>query len=389
MYERPLTPATPPLRPDPIWGHPLELFPWFRRFPPSPLRDIVYTFLWNSMLATGLTMLSVGLDPGPPIWPRFRTIFVLSQCIGYVIHLEFKIGDWITGCRVHQLGLTGRAIYYSTLPVIGVFIGYWIGFWFLHMREAQLWLFSANGALSIVLLSVLLSSMILGIAIPRERAARNRVLYEQERARAASVEREAVLARLKLLEAQVEPHFLYNTLANVMSLVDTDPAVAKRMIDRLIAMLRTTASAATASEIPLATELAHVQAYLELMSLRAPRLRYGIDAPAECAQLAVAPLVLQPLVENAIRHGIEPLVEGGEVIVRARCDEDRLVLEVADDGAGIPATRPPPVAGSGLGLTNLRARLEAQYAGAASLAIEENAPRGTRVVIALPAKPFA
>lgn len=109
--------------------------------------------------------------------------------------------------------------------------------------------------------------LLLGILVPRERAARAQAAFERAQARAAAAERETMLARLKLLEAQVEPHFLYNTLANILRAIDADPSTAKRMVDRLIAMLRGSAKTTCVNESPLRDQLDHLRAYLDLMTL--------------------------------------------------------------------------------------------------------------------------
>ncbi|MEO8676304.1 MAG: histidine kinase, partial [Casimicrobiaceae bacterium] len=184
---------------------------------------------------------------------------------------------------------------------------------------------------------------------------------------------------------QVEPHFLYTTLANVVSLIDTEPATAKAMIERLIALLRSAAAAAGTANATLASQVEHLRAYLELIALRmGGRLAFRVDVPPALAGVAVPPLLLQPLVENAIRHGLEPKVGGGSVAVAARRIGEMLELTVVDDGVGFAAKKATPAKGSGLGLANLRARLASIYGGAASIVIEDNAPSGSRITLRLP-----
>jgi sensor histidine kinase YesM len=205
----------------------------------------------------------------------------------------------------------------------------------------------------------------------------------RDEARAVAAEREAALARMQLLVAQVEPHFLYNTLAHVVSLVDTEPAVAKRMLDRLIVLLRATTASATAGTSTLEAQMELLRAYLELIALRmGARLAWAIHVPAELASLPVPPMLLQPIVENAIKHGLEPKIEGGRIDIAAHREGERLVLLVIDSGLGVRATRDP--ASTGLGLPNLRARLAALYGAAATLTIADHPPTGTRVTITIP-----
>jgi sensor histidine kinase YesM len=190
---------------------------------------------------------------------------------------------------------------------------------------------------------------------------------------------------LKFLQAQVEPHFLYNTLANVVSLVDVDPAVAKRMVERLIDYLRRAALATTSAESTLGGQIELLRAYLDLIGLRlGPRLSYKIEVAPELVSLSLPPMLLQPLVENAIKHGIEPATHGGEVALSARRAGDQLVLTVADNGVGVSPMRAE--GSTGLGLANLRERLATLYGPLAALKIEDRLP-GTAATITLPAVP--
>jgi sensor histidine kinase YesM len=187
---------------------------------------------------------------------------------------------------------------------------------------------------------------------------------------------------MQLLEAQIEPHFLYNTMAHVVSLVDADPATAKRMLERLIALLRS-AAGGEAGGGTLQAQVDHLRAYLDILALRmGPRLTWTLDVPADIARTPIPPMLLQPVVENAIKHGLEPKVEGGTVSVVARRDGDHVVLTVADTGLGFSEQRNSN--STGLGLANLRARLATLFGTRATLTIEDNVPEGTRVTIALP-----
>ncbi|WP_296446202.1 sensor histidine kinase, partial [Rhodoferax sp. UBA5149] len=166
-------------------------------------------------------------------------------------------------------------------------------------------------------------------------------------------------ARLKLLETQLEPHMLFNTLANLRVLIATDPPRAQQMLDHMIAYLRATLSASRAPTHTLQAEFERLRDYLELMAVRmGPRLSYTLDLPPELAQHPVPTLLLQPLVENAIKHGLEPKVEGGSITVRARREGARLTLEVLDTGVG---PSPGRAAVDGFGLTQVRERLVATY----------------------------
>ena len=203
----------------------------------------------------------------------------------------------------------------------------------------------------------------------------------------AQAQRDAAEARLKLLEAQLEPHMLFNTLANLRVLVATDPPRAQAMLDHLIAYLRATLSASRATTHPLADEFGRLRDYLELMAVRmGPRLSYQLDLPEGLRGVDVPPLLLQPLVENAIRHGLEPQVQGGRISVRASTRTGPagtlLVLEVHDTGAGL-ATAPPAsdAPGSHFGLAQVRERLATLYGTTATLDLIAASAGGTSATV--------
>ena len=219
------------------------------------------------------------------------------------------------------------------------------------------------------------------IFFSRERSARAEAALQGERLRAERIEREAALANLRALQAQIEPHFLFNTLANVTSLVDPDPAAAKRMLESFIRFLRSSLAATRTRETTLGQERELIAAYLDVLQIRmGPRLRYRVEVPAELASFALPPMLLQPVVENAIGHGLEPKIDGGEVHVCAYREGKHVVVDVADTGVGFGASTR-----GGVGLTNLRERLAALYGAGASLEILDNVPGGTLVRVRLPA----
>jgi two-component sensor histidine kinase len=187
-------------------------------------------------------------------------------------------------------------------------------------------------------------------------------------AQAEAAERQAAETRLKLLESQLEPHMLFNTLANLRALIAVDPERAQDMLDRLIDFLRATLGASRATLHPLSAEFARLSDYLALMQVRmGERLQVELELPLALAATPVPPLLLQPLVENAIKHGLEPKRGGGLVRVQATQDGDELVLCVVDTGVG--PTSPAP-AGTRFGLHQVRERLATVYGPSASLTLE-------------------
>ena len=211
-----------------------------------------------------------------------------------------------------------------------------------------------------------------------------------QRAQVAAAAHEATLARLNLLQSQLEPHMLFNTLADLRALIVADPPRAQEMLDHLIAFLRATLDASRQSRHPLADEFARIDDYLALMKVRmGDRLRASSALPPTLASIAVPPLLLQPLVENAIKHGLEPQRGPGELHVSATVDGTTLILAVADSGRGLEAaaaarSREPVAPGSGFGLAQVRERLQTLHGDAASFTLAPRADGGTLAEIRLP-----
>ncbi|MEO9063403.1 MAG: histidine kinase, partial [Burkholderiaceae bacterium] len=188
-------------------------------------------------------------------------------------------------------------------------------------------------------------------------------------------------ARLRMLQAQIEPHMLFNTLANLRTLVDVEPQRAQTMIDQLIVYLRGTLAASRSTTTTLAAEFAQLDAYLALMKVRmGARLASSLELPEAMRSCAVPPMLLQPLVENAIRHGLESKITGGTVRVVASATDHLLTIDVIDDGVGLAASVDEP----GYGLVHVRDRLRTLHGDAAHLTIEPIASGGIRARVAMP-----
>ena len=217
-----------------------------------------------------------------------------------------------------------------------------------------------------------------------------RVIADREAA-AQVAQRQAAESRLRLLEAQLEPHMFFNTLANLHVLIGLDPPRAQAMLDQLISYLRATLSGSRASEHPLRAEFSRTRDYLALMQVRMEdRLQTSFELPDELADIPVPPLLLQPLVENSIKHGLEPSVTGGRIDVRAVREGTTLILSVRDTGVGLRddnGARPyGGDVGTSFGLQQVRERLATLYGEASSfrLSAADDADGGTLAVIRLP-----
>jgi LytS/YehU family sensor histidine kinase len=219
-------------------------------------------------------------------------------------------------------------------------------------------------------------------------------LHFDAKARQIDAEKRATEAQLRLLQGQIEPHFLFNTLANVLALMDHEPPKARAMLESFVDYLRASLTTLRHDEAPLERELALAEAYLRLLGTRMDeRLRFSIEADEAARRASVPPLLLQPLVENAIRHGLEPKIEGGTVQVRAHVDGDTLVMQVRDDGLGPAGADGAPgraaeMAGNGVALDNIRERLRSRYGDEASLELQPAHP-GTCATLRLPIGPTA
>ena len=217
-------------------------------------------------------------------------------------------------------------------------------------------------------------------AIARRVAERRRA--EQATSEHNATERELTQARLNLLQAQVEPHFLYNTLANAQVLAATDPPRAEQMLGHLIQYLRRSLPRAENAMSPLGEELERTQAYLEILKIRmGPRLDARIEVPDALKAVPMPSMMLQTLVENAIKHGLEPKPGGGTLWVMARSVDEGIAVTVADDGLGPGGAQS---SGTGIGLQNLRERLRLTYGGQASFSLTSNFPQGMAATLVLP-----
>ena len=218
-----------------------------------------------------------------------------------------------------------------------------------------------------------------------------------ETAEAEALKRQVVEARMAAMQAQVEPHFLFNTLASIDHLIETDPPRASQMQKNLIALLR--ASMPTMREAngdsagmgsgkggvrDLGRELAVIRPYLEILKVRMEeRLLTDIDVPEGLLSAEFPPMMIQTLVENAIKHGLEPKPEGGALMVKAEIVHGKLAVRVADTGLGFGMAA---TAGTGVGLANIRERLQLLYGPKAALTVAANQPCGTVVTITVPYK---
>lgn len=295
---------------------------------------------------------------------------LFSQCIGFGIAIFCRVA--IRLIAPGRLQVIGAIIAIAVGALCGQLLARWI------TTPTQDWTHP------VTFQSLLLGFVFGGIAsiyfTLRERASRleNELrIGEQQR---LETEKRRIEAQLKVLQAQIEPHFLFNTLANVAALIENDAKLASRLLDALICYLRASLGHTRADQGTLGDEVTLLAAYLEILKIRmGERLNYTFDIHPKLLALAFPPMLLQPLVENALVHGLEPKIEGGNVLIQAEASDGLLRLVVRDTGTGLTASP-----GDGMGLANVRARLQALFGSAARLTLSENTPCGVCAIIEIP-----
>ncbi|HEX7646774.1 MAG TPA: histidine kinase [Noviherbaspirillum sp.] len=311
----------------------------------------------------------------------FTENLVFSMCIGLLAWLFIDGGRLLIWGRGLPPRLPFIALVLGAMP-LARFLGNAIATRILGLNPEHVAAYQGKNVASMVILTVFACLTITWFFWRRGEVAMLRATVEAEKARATAIEKQAIQAQLQMLQAQVEPHMLFNTLANLQGLIAMDPPRAQHMLDQLIQYLRATLSASRSEQTMLAQEFKLVDAFLGLMKVRmGSRLAYSLELPEDLATLSVPPMLLQPLVENAIKHGIEPKVDGGHITIRATREAGTLELTVADTGLGLDA---PPQDGTRVGNANLRERLKVLFGDRASFELNPNTPQGAIARIRLP-----
>ena len=347
------------------------------------LQGLAQMLGWRRLLFTFCASVLIGLMLSPgwltPISGLLgRTIligFTALLMFGILERLPRRLPGWLARWVLQVLGvaiavpLTVLAIYLATT------------------RAGQPPFWESEGRLigfaTLTVTGLLLAPWIAMSALLRQRDAHVRSQELSFRLERSELERKALDARLRLLQAQVEPHFLFNTLANIRELVDAGLPQASKVLDSLIAYLRVAVPRLHEPATVLGQEVQLVRAYLELMHLRMPdRLQFAVYADEAAMELRCPPMTLLTLVENAVRHGIDPSEEGGRIDVRVHVLAGRCRVEVIDTGVGLQAASD----GLGTGLTTLRERMLLAFDGDATLRIAGLEPHGVSAELEFPAE---
>lgn len=301
----------------------------------------------------------------------FSAILIVSLSIGWSILIAFmvlhewlgnRIGPWLAPAPIVACGLAAGLMIAGALTT-----------------NQPLFFFSQGfSTLGLALFFGITGSLIF---VTRERLRTAREQLAEAELRESRQEKLLAETELKLLQAQIEPHFLFNTLSNITQLVRSEPELAVETLENLTTLLRASLARTRAGESTLGQEIDFASAYLAIQATRmGGRLRYEIDLPDELWEIPLPPLLVQPLLENAVLHGIEPRTEGGEVVFTARQIDDELILSVSDNGAGVSETG----TAGGSGLRNIRDRLRLRYGPKASLELMPANPRGVNALISIP-----
>ena len=356
-------------------------------------REGLRTLIVLCSLCLGIAIFLTVLD-GRGFWPKL----VYSLSIGVICTVVVDVSRIALAALTDTLrrargltaqdgtGITGWA---GVIPgsllamVLGPPAGMWLGDQFTGYTSPSLLSFGPNARVTLVI-TVIATTITVVVIGTFER-------LSAARAQAEAAQRQAAENQLRLLQSQLEPHMLFNTLANLRVLIALDPQRAQAMLDRLIGFLRATLTASRQDHHALAAEFRHTDDYLALMAVRmGPRLAVNLQLPDELAALPLPPLLLQPLVENAIKHGLEPKVAGGRLDVSARREGRQLVLQVRDTGVGLGAAAAlaaaGPAGGTGFGLEQVRSRLATLYGRRAALTLTPavDAEGGALATITLP-----
>ena len=343
---------------------------------PAPALLFGWTRLRVTLITALLVGLLIGLGAVSPMW----LWLVRGVVVGLVAMLAF---GWIERWPRRLPGWLARWPLQLLAVVLSVPFAAYLAYWLTLGGEPQ---FRVNPQRLVGFGQLVFAGVVFGLgvgiaAIVRHREAQTRdqaLAFELERSELA---RQALDTRLRLLQAQVQPHFLFNTLANVKALVDSGSPQASPVLASLIAYLRAAVPRLHDPATTIERELQLVRAYLELMHLRMPdRLQFSVQADGDARTANCPPMAILTLVENAVRHGVDPSEAGGRIDVEVRALDGRCRIQVRDTGVGLPASD----SGQGIGLSTLRERVQLAYGTEARLRLMANEPHGAIAELEFP-----
>jgi sensor histidine kinase YesM len=337
---------------------------------PSLLWQFAVVLLFNTVIALTLSLMNDQGGFSVVIWP----MMIYSHSIGLSIFTSTHL-LWLRH-RSDEIVALDIVIGIALGSVVGSFIGGSLTGTLDYLLSNSMSALGAN-----VMLGLIFGSAIGHYFFSNYKMTGAKLELQQRENQQLTAQKELAETQLRLLQAQIEPHFLFNTLSNIHSLIETDPRRASTVLEAFSDYLRASLRRSRKGDTTLHDELDLINAYIEIQQARmGKRLRFKMEIPEQLLDLPCPPMLVQPLVENAVVHGIEPQVQGGVVELHATLSEQRLCISVNDDGAGFGGMK----GGQGLALDNIRARLNALYGDTAKLQIHKRDSGGVEVVLQLP-----
>ena len=343
----------------------------------------------------GMLMIKLDMVTTKTAFAKFILAAIASVFFAYITHLIW--GDSYAEHYLHTVvfALTGQISYHFfswLLPqknrlwhlffslITTLFIGISHVVWWNNIGSDDL-----ASLAKIMLVSLLFCIIIYYFFFSQEQARKMQVKLHQAELKQTQIQHAATQSQLQLLQSQIEPHFLFNTLANLQALIRQDPIMAEKLLNKLTELLRSSLKKSRAAEITLEDELSSLEAYLEIQKIRlGTRLKFNIHRHEKIKLSSkLPPLLLQPLVENAVLHGIEPKIEGGSITVSVNQINGKLNIQIIDTGIGLQSNNSKQQ-GHGFALNNIRQRLNALFGQQASLTIKNNRDNGVTATMELP-----
>ena len=337
------------------------------------LKKVLLSYFYTviASVSTALFFYAIGLTT-----PLYSALIVFLSCSLSCNTLGI-VAEWLSPEKVSPLKMLCIVI---VIVLFGGIIGWHIGVLILYLAFSEPTDFASKNYIN----NMVFVSVLAGIIVPyiyyHLRLRETKEEAEKERVNRVTIEKEALEAKLRLLHAQIEPHFLFNTLSNILSLIDTAPEKAKNMLMDFNLYLRTSLATTRPEMTTLDEEADTIKAYLNIQKIRlGERLRYSIDIPETLQYQPLPPMLLQPLVENAVKHGLEPKVDGGNINVTAIENNGHMRITVADTGKGFSSYN-----SSGVGISNVKERIKLIYGDKGKFSLEENYPNGAKAIIEVP-----
>lgn len=349
----------------------MRKIPLQKNFLAQPLHmQFGFVLLFNTAIAVLLTMVIKEAS--------FWNSLLVSQCIGITLFLSFYLFG-----HFYELKGWRIAIPMSVGAVSGVLLGI-VAVGLINGKSlntiSNALVSNFDRVLVNLFLAFFFGIIILYFFVSRESHYHANNALKEVHIKSLDQQKQIVETQLQLLQAQVEPHFLFNSLSNVISLIESDPSRARLMLESLTRYLRSSLSRSHEQDGSLKDELDLIENYLKIIQIRmGDRLAYEINIPESLLEQPFPIMLLQPLVENAIHHGLEPMAEGGQITIDVQQKDKVLQVQVRDNGCGFSQENL-----SGFGLYNVRQRLQSLFGGAGKLVLENYRPQGVCAIIEIP-----